>query len=126
MIHMYLETPDSGQLLTLRSTDCWYLRCDCDAEDTARIYLNVLGNEYAICDSDTLTQGNPALDCYSVLAYYTAVIRAIYQHIQANGEEFIDISAIQENVLSDFWAEWKRCGYVHDEIPIRKEVYSNE
>lgn len=122
MTYIYLKTPDGGQLLTLRSTDCWYLRCGIDGYGDACIYLNVLGNEYEMCCSTEYMQGRPNLDSYAVLEYYTAVIRAIYRHIQENGPEFVDVEAIKRELLPDFWAAWKLAGYVADEMPAEKEV----
>lgn len=122
MIHMYLENNCFAQFLTLRNTDCWYMLCDFNDNEDICIYLNMLGNEYEICCSTELTQGRPKLDSYTVIDYYNAVVRAVYQQIQTEGGNAIDMEAIKARILPDFWREWKCAGFVDEDFPIRREV----
>lgn len=114
MTYIYLETPEGAQLLTLRSTDRWYLICDYDQDGNACIYLNVLGNEYPICCSTEYTQDNADLPIDAVAEYYNAVIKEIYCHIQDCGTSYIDIAAIKNDVLIDYWLAWMQAEYIND------------
>lgn len=122
MIYMYLENQGYAQLLVLHMTDNWYLRCDLDENGDACIYLNVHGNEYEICCGSEFSQHHPRLDADTVIVYYNALVREVYRCIKANGGGYIDLEAIKEQVLPNFWAVWKQFGFVTGDIPGREVV----
>lgn len=117
MTYIYFTDKVGGHLLTFQDFDRWCLGCDYDLAGDAYIYLLVAGNEYQICNSIEFTMDNPRLDSTQVTAYYTAVIRAIYEHTRAQQNTYLDLDAIRKDVLPAYWAKWQEAGYVDGEMP---------
>ena len=74
--------------------------------------LEVDGQTYDICDCWDYLQGNEKLCPYTVLDFYNAVVKKVYEILTAGSVEFLDLEKVKDNVIPPFWAEWKARGWV--------------
>lgn len=117
MVNFFFTDGAGGHLLTFNDFTQWCFGCDYDQRGEAYIYLLVGKTEYKVYTSKDLRQAHPKLPASAVSAYYTAVIKAIFDVAKAENPAYVDIDAIREDVLPAYWEKWQEAGYVDGEMP---------
>ena len=83
----------------------------------AVLKLDVNGQILQICDSWEIIQGRTdmRIDAYHVQEYYDAVISSIFDYINHEHPESLNIDQIKNEVLPEFWRVWREKGIVTDD-----------
>lgn len=98
----------------------WRLFVDFDEHEWVYIYLEVNGQKHEASWSNFYCQGNERtrLDSYHILDFYNAIVRQVYKLIQNEKPEFLDLTAIQDQLIEKYWKAWYADGIVDcDAVP---------
>ena len=109
-----------AHIMNLKEDTDWRLFVDFDEHEWVYIYLEVNGQQHEAAWSNFYWQGNEhsRLDSYHILDFYNAVVRHVYQLMQTEKPEFLDLTAIQDQLIEGYWKSWYENGIVdHKDVP---------
>lgn len=109
-----------AHIMNLKEDSDWQLFVDFDEHEWVYIYLEVNGQTHEVAWSNFYWQGNEhtRLDSYHILGFYNAVVQHVYQLIQSEKPEFLDLTAIQDQMIEGYWKSWYAKGIVdRDAVP---------
>lgn len=98
----------------------WHLFSTLDDSDMPVIYLETAKQQYLIAHGFEYihTFGDQGLDASHVSRFYYCVVDEVYDRLQDEPSEYLDISLIMQEILDEFWPEWCAKGYVtQDSVP---------
>lgn len=96
-----------ANVLTLKTDAEWRIYAELDEYEWAYIYLEVNGQKYEICWSSEHWPGNEHVTfwSYSILEFYSAVVRRVYELICSENLKYLDLVELQEKLLTEHWRE---------------------
>ena len=103
-----------AHIMNLKEDSDWQLFVDFDEHEWAYIYLEVNGQTHEAAWSNFYWQGNEhtRLDSYHILDFYNAVVRHVYALVQNEKPKFLDLTAIQDQLIEGYWKSWYAKGIV--------------
>ena len=98
---IYYQPDKTNIIMHLKSTDRWFMIADYDAAGRPHLFLNVNGVEAPLLSGSDFRKVHPGYKNSQVLELYNAMIREVFQRMNA-GAECIDLAEIEEVVMLDF------------------------
>ena len=98
---IYYQPDKTNIIMHLKSTDCWFMIADYDAAGRPHLFVNIYGLEAPLLSGSDFRKAHPGYKNSQVLELYNAMIREVFQRMNA-GAECIDLAEIEEVVMLDF------------------------
>jgi hypothetical protein len=98
---IYYQPDKTNIIMHLKSTDRWYMIADYDAAGRPHLFVNINGLEAPLLSGSDFRKAHPGYKNSQVLELYNAMIREVFQRMNA-GAECIDLAEIEEVVMLDF------------------------
>ena len=98
---IYYQPDKTNIIMHLKLTDRWFMIADYDAAGRPHLFLNVNGVEAPLLSGSDFRKVHPGYKNSQVLELYNAMIREVFQRMNA-GAECIDLAEIEEVVMLDF------------------------
>ena len=99
-------------VVNIPESSTWRIWTEIDEHEESCIKLEVDSRVYEVCNCWEFLQGNENLCPYTILEFYNATVKKVYEMLESDSVGFLNLEKAKEEVLPPFWMQWKERGWV--------------